>query len=167
MVYTQAPQMSEEETKSLLKEAKIARFCSLNADGTIHAAPVSYKYETGRIIVATPAASRKVRNVKRNRNVTILIDVGGKSLSDVKGALIYGEAEVKELTLSEFVSINETWMPGDRVEASTKGLFGLTKWVMISVEPVHIASFDYSKDEEFVAAMQGSQSALNIQISSF
>ena len=32
--------LAKEEIESFLKEAKIARFCSLNNDGTIHAAPV-------------------------------------------------------------------------------------------------------------------------------
>ena len=49
-----------------MKEAQIARFCSINKD-EIHAAPVWYKYESGQIIVMTPEASSKVRNVKRNK----------------------------------------------------------------------------------------------------
>ncbi len=140
--------------ESFLKEAKLARFCSLNPDGTIHAATVSYRYEKGRILLVTPAASRKARNVKRNGIVTLLVDVTGEGLSDVKGALIYGKADVKEGTLSEMMSVNETWMRADRVEAWTKRLFGLTDWVTISVEPERTASWDYAKDEKFVAVFQ-------------
>ncbi|MFQ5837610.1 MAG: pyridoxamine 5'-phosphate oxidase family protein [Thermoplasmata archaeon] len=155
MVYTQPPYLTDEEMESFLKEANTARFCSLNPDGTIHAVPVSYKYEKGRILIVTPAASRKARNVKRNRNVTVLVDVSGKRISDFKGAIIYGKADVKEGTLSEMMSVGEVWMPGDKVEAWSKGLMALTKWVTISVEPERRASFDYAKDKEFVAALQG------------
>ncbi|MFQ5987201.1 MAG: pyridoxamine 5'-phosphate oxidase family protein [Thermoplasmata archaeon] len=154
MVYTQPPHLTEEEMESFLTEAKIARFCSLNPDGTIHAAAVNYRYEKGRILLVTPAASRKARNVKRNGIVTLLVDVTGKRLSDTKGALIYGKGEVKEGTLSEMMSVNETWMRADRVEAWTKRLFGLTDWVTISVEPEGTASWDYAKDEEFAAVFQ-------------
>jgi nitroimidazol reductase NimA-like FMN-containing flavoprotein (pyridoxamine 5'-phosphate oxidase superfamily) len=59
--------MTKEETESFLREAQIARFCSINKDGSIHAAPVSYKYESGQIIVMTPQARSNVRNVKRNK----------------------------------------------------------------------------------------------------
>jgi nitroimidazol reductase NimA-like FMN-containing flavoprotein (pyridoxamine 5'-phosphate oxidase superfamily) len=59
--------MTKEETESFLKEAQIARFCSISKDGSIHAAPVSYKFESGQIIVMTPEASSNVRNVKRNK----------------------------------------------------------------------------------------------------
>ncbi|MFQ5986619.1 MAG: pyridoxamine 5'-phosphate oxidase family protein [Thermoplasmata archaeon] len=154
MVYTQPPHLTDEDVESLLKEAKIARFCSLNPDGTIHAAAVNYKYEAGRILMVTPEASRKARNVKRNGTVTVLVDVGGNKLSDFKGALIYGKAGVKEGTLSEMMRVNETWMPGDRVEAWTKRLFGLSKWVTISVESERIASWDYAKDKEFAAVFR-------------
>jgi nitroimidazol reductase NimA-like FMN-containing flavoprotein (pyridoxamine 5'-phosphate oxidase superfamily) len=59
--------MTKEEIEPFLKEAQIARVCSINKDGSIHAAPVWFKYESGQIIVVTPEASRKVRNVKRNK----------------------------------------------------------------------------------------------------
>jgi len=72
--YTQSPHLTDEEIESFLKKAIVARFCSLNEDGTIHAVPVWYSYLEGKIIVATPVVSRKARNVRRNGNVTLLID---------------------------------------------------------------------------------------------
>ena len=59
--------MTKEETEPFLKEAQIARFCGVNKDGSIHAAPVSYKCESGQIIVMRPEASSNVRNVIRNK----------------------------------------------------------------------------------------------------
>jgi general stress protein 26 len=58
---------SREETEAFLEETKIARFCSLNDDGTIHAAPVRFKYENKTLMILTPDQSRKARNVKRNK----------------------------------------------------------------------------------------------------
>jgi nitroimidazol reductase NimA-like FMN-containing flavoprotein (pyridoxamine 5'-phosphate oxidase superfamily) len=154
MEYTQAPQLTEEEIDALLKEANTARICSLYPDGTIHAATVNYRYENGRIFICTPKASRKSRNLMRNKNVTVLIDVVGSMLSDFKGVMIQGKAAVKEASFPEMLSISETWMPGDRAEAYTKRLFWMTTWVTISIEPARTASWDYSKDEEFAAVFQ-------------
>lgn len=154
MAYTQPPKLTDEELESFFTESDGAKFCSLNHDGTIHAVPVSCKYENGRFRIATPEASRKARNAKRDGTVTLLIDVKGEKVSDYKGAIIYGHADVKEATLSEFMSIGEVWMPADKVEAWSEGLMKLTKWVIITVVMKGTASFDYAKDEEFVAATQ-------------
>ena len=145
--------MSAQEIRTLLKEANTARFCSLNPNGTIHAATVNYKYGKGRILFATPEASRKAKNTERNGNVTLLVDIAGTGL-DAKGVIIYGNASVNEGTLPEMLSINETWMPADRVEVWTERMFGLTKWVTIRIEPERTASWDYTKDNEFAAVFQ-------------
>jgi len=81
--------MTKEETESFLKEAQIARFCSVNKDGSIHAAPIWYEYESGQIIVMTPEASSNVRNVKRNKKQsgTKVFLSGLLSRSDSNGSL--------------------------------------------------------------------------------
>jgi len=47
-------------------------------------------HENGKIVILTPEHSCKARNVKRNKNVSILIDVE----KPAKGVLIYGKAEL-------------------------------------------------------------------------
>jgi nitroimidazol reductase NimA-like FMN-containing flavoprotein (pyridoxamine 5'-phosphate oxidase superfamily) len=143
--------MTPEETESLLREAKIARFCTLNKDGTIHAAPVWYKYENGQVILATPVGSRKARNIKRNRNVTILINISEGGVQPRCG-LIYGKAEMQpwnEERFSESVSLLKRYMPRENAEPYARGLFKLTKWNIVTVTPERIASFDYKKDEAY------------------
>jgi nitroimidazol reductase NimA-like FMN-containing flavoprotein (pyridoxamine 5'-phosphate oxidase superfamily) len=154
MKWTQAPHFTDEELETLLKEANLARFCSLNPDGTIHAVPVCYKYENRRILINTPKTSRKVRNVMSNGTVTVLIDVVGEKLSDYKGAIVYGKAKVKDATLSEIMQVGEVWMPADKVKAWSKAMMGVTDWVMIIVDPQSTASFDYAKDEKSTTAIQ-------------
>ena len=155
MVYTQPPPLTEEEIESFLKQAKVARFCSLNEDGTIHAVPVWYKYEEGQIVVATPAASRKAGNVRRNRNVTLLIDVSEGGVWP-KGVIIYCRAEsdrMPDLLIGEAVSLCEKYMPRDRAESYARGLLNLTRWVKIVVKPERISSFDYTRDEAYKNAV--------------
>jgi nitroimidazol reductase NimA-like FMN-containing flavoprotein (pyridoxamine 5'-phosphate oxidase superfamily) len=147
--------MTKEEMESFLREAKVARFCSLNKDGTIHAAPVWYKYENGEIIVATPPASRKARNVRRNKNVTLLIDVSEGGVWP-RGVIVYGKAELTPSTMQipEAVSLLGKYQPGEKAEPYARGLFKLTKWVKITVKPERMTSFDYNKDEAYRTAVQ-------------
>ena len=150
--------MTKEEIESLLTTAQIARFCSLNEDGTIHAAPVWYKYANGEIIIATPNASRKVSNIRRNRNVTILIDVEEPTL---KGVLIYGKAQLENMDtrdryISEAMRVFERYMSRDEAERYAVGLFKIAKkGVKITIRPERIVSFDTSKDETLRNAVRG------------
>jgi len=129
--------------ESFLKEAKIARFCSLNDDGTIHAAPVWFKYENGKIVILTPDRSCKARNVKRNKNVTILVDVE----KPPRGVLIYGKAELdNEFELEPTaISICEKYMSKEKAKDQWRSACPPSaKWLKITVKPKRIASFEYT-----------------------
>ena len=154
--YTQPPHLMNDEIESLLEEAKIARFCSHNKDGTIHATPVWYRYEGGKIVLGTPIKSQKARNVERNNNVTFLVDVEGPP---TRGIIIYGKAVLEKLSaekmVSAGVSIFERYMAKDKAQIYAEGLGKISKWVKITINPVKIASFDYGKDELYRKASQG------------
>jgi len=83
--------LEKAELESILEESRIARICCHNEDGTIHATPVWYKYMDGKIVFVTVDRSIKARNLKRNKNVTVLIDLIEPA---VKGVMIYGTAEL-------------------------------------------------------------------------
>ena len=89
--YPQLPAMTDKELESFLEEAQFSRLGTLNEDGSIHIAPIFFKYEDGQILMATQDPSRKIRNIKRNPNVTVLIDT---TEVPFQGALIYGRAEL-------------------------------------------------------------------------
>lgn len=127
MAYTQSPHLTEKEIESLLKQAKVVRFCSMNRNGTIHAVPVWYSYVDRQIVVATPVASRKARNVRRNENVTLLIDDSETRGVWPKGVMVYGKAKLdtSDLTLGEFTYLCQKYIPGDRAESYARGLLGL------------------------------------------
>ena len=79
------------ELESILEESRIARISCHNEDGTIHATPVWYKYIDEKIVFVTVDSSIKARNLKRNKNVTVLLD---QVKPAVKGVMIYGTAEL-------------------------------------------------------------------------
>ena len=131
------------EIESLLKEARTARFCSHNSDGTIHAAPVWFKYENGRIVILTPKHSCKAGNVRRDKNVSILIDLE----KPTRGVLIYGKAELDDQFDLETtaISIAEKYMSKEKAKEQWRTVCPPdASWLKISVKPERTASFDYS-----------------------
>ena len=141
--YPQLPAMSEEELVPFFDKAQFARLGTINEDGSIHMAPIFFKYDHGQILMATQDPSRKVRNIRRNNHVSVLIDT-----TDVpfKGALIYGTAELDyEDVIAKRIAIFERRLPRDQAETYARRLSGKWKCVILRITPGHIASFDYSK----------------------
>lgn len=115
----------------MLKEAKIAGFCSFNKDGTIHATPIWFKYEYGQILMLTPAYNRKARNVNRNSKVTVLVDVVEPQ---VRGVIVYGRAERQyfagyDEAMAFAVPVAEKFMTKERAEKLVKGWLKISKLV--------------------------------------
>ena len=143
VAYPQLPSMTDEELVSFFAEAHFARLATINEDRTVHIAPIFFKYVDGKILMATQDPSRKIRNIKRNKNVTVLIDT---TEVPFKGALVYGTAELDyEDVISKRIAIFEKRLSREDAETYAKRLSGKWKCVIVRITPTHIASFDYSK----------------------
>ena len=144
--YPQAPSMTNAEVEAFFDEALYARLGTINEDGSVHIAPVYFKYEDGQILMATQEPSRKIRNIKRDNRVTVLIDTTDLPF---KGALVYGTAELDyEDIIPKRVEIFERrpWEPSrEDGEAYARKLSEKWDCVIVRVTPQRIASFDYSK----------------------
>lgn len=143
VAYPQAPSMANEELVSLFEEALFARLGTLNEDGTIHITPVFFRYSDGQILIATQEPSRKIRNIKRNNKVTVLVDI-----SDVpfRGALIYGTAELDyEDIISKRIKIFERTRSYQEADEYARKLSGKWQCVIVRITPRQVATFDYSK----------------------
>lgn len=150
MSYSQSPHLTDDEIIEFLNSAKIARICTHNKDGTIHAVPVWFNYDNERIIIGTPKASRRFRNIKRNNNVTVLIDEVGPP---TRAVIIYGEASIIEEYKEEVVhSIFSRYMSEEEAKGYWKGLSEIMDGVIVIIKPIHMASFDYSKDKKYFKA---------------
>ena len=147
MSYTQSPPLSPDEVLEFLNYVTVARVCSHNRDGTIHAAPVWFYYEGGKVIFGTPIESVKAGNIKRDNRVTVLVDYEGPP---TRGVIIYGEAEITDQNVGEIaLKIFNRRMNSQRALDYREGLFKLTKWVAVTVTPKKIASYDYVKDTRY------------------
>jgi len=141
--YPQLPAMTDVELVAFLEKAQFARLATINEDGSVHLAPIFFRYENGQILMATQEPSRKVRNIKRNPNVSILIDT---TEVPFKGALIYGIAELDyEDVISKRIAIFKKRLCREDAETYAKRLAGKWKCVILRITPTRIASFDYSK----------------------
>lgn len=131
--------LERDEIETLLKEAKIARVCCLNEDGTIHSTPTWFRYEEGTIRIPIPGDSRKARNIMRNKNVTILIDV----VNPPKGAIIYGKALLDDVdVLSKAIRVNEKYQTNEEAKATIEKFLKGTDYIL-TVKTERIASFHY------------------------
>jgi general stress protein 26 len=143
----QAPPLTAKEIESLLKKSNIARICSHNEDGTIHATAVNYIYKNGQIIIGSIASSRKTKNIKRNNNVTVLIDT-----ENAQGILIYGKAEIEcDNVYQSVVSVweNAFRAPRDKVERLVQAYLDKVKYVIIKITPQRIVTYDFTKEDIF------------------
>ena len=146
MTYTQPPPLAKDEIESFLKNSPIAHVSTHNRDGTIHSAPVWFLYKDKIFIIGSPAASRKVRNLKRNRNATILIDNPDTAV----GVLVYGDAELDfDYGLGEATEMYEKYMPHEQAVNFARNMSRESKGggVKITVKPNKIITFDTRKDE--------------------
>lgn len=141
--YPQLPCLTGNELLEFYDQVQFARLGTINEDGTMHIAPIFFKYKDGQIIMATQCPSRKVRNIKRNKNVTVLID---KTEVPFKGALIYGTAELDyEDVVRKRIEIFRRRLSQEEAETYASRLAAKWQCVIIRITPVRVASFDYSK----------------------
>jgi len=141
--YPQLPAMTEDELAAFFADAEFARLGTLIEDGTIHIAPIFFKYDAGQFLMASQVRSRKIKNIKRDNHFSVLIDT-----TDVpfKGALIYGIAVLDyEDVITKRISIFERRLSREQAEKYARRIADKWECVIIRITPKKIDSFDYSK----------------------
>jgi PPOX class probable F420-dependent enzyme len=142
--YPQKPPLTEEELATFLHEARIAHLGTMNPDGTVHIAALWFRYDDGDIVFGTQDMSNKVRNVKHNPNVTVLVDVEEPEL---RGVLIYGRAELDyDDVVAKRIAIFEKYLPSEDAQQYAMGMASRFTPVIIRVKPTRVTSYDYAKD---------------------
>ncbi len=141
--YPQMPPLTDEEVVSLLQAVPIARLATHDPDGSIHLVPMLFKYVDGVILLGTQAVTRKIKNIRRDPNVTVLVDV---EEMPAKGAMIYGTATLDTDDLvAERVEIFDRTMPHEAAQGFANSLAAQWEPAVIRVVPKKIVSWDYSK----------------------
>lgn len=142
--HPQAPPFANnQEIEAFLAKPLVARLGSHNEDGTIHITPLYYLYEWGEFLFGTQDLSRKAKNIRRDNQITVLIDATDPVLQAV---MAYGNATLDyENVVSKRVKILERYYESPaEAKAFVDRLAKAWKTVIIRLKPTKIVSFDYS-----------------------
>lgn len=87
-------QLTEEEQRELIEEARILQIASIDPDGRPHLVPMWFVYDDdGVMAFTTYGSSQKVKNLERDPRITALAETGD-AYDQVRGLSIDGRAEV-------------------------------------------------------------------------
>jgi PPOX class probable F420-dependent enzyme len=139
------PPLTNDELDSFLEKSPIATLCTHNSNGSIHATPVWFKYDKGEILFGTQDDTRRIANIKKNPDVTVVVDT---DQFPYKGVVIYGKARLDyDGVIPKRVAIFEKYMPKANAEKLANALAEMRKPVVIHVKPSGMTSYDYAKDQ--------------------
>ena len=142
-VYPQAKPFTDDEVEDFLTRSLIAKLCTHNEDGTIHIAPLWFKYDNGEMLLGTQEVTRKVQNIKQNQDVTVLVDTHDPTLQAV---IMRGRATLDyEDVIPKRIAIFEKYMGPEEAVGLANQIASAWEPVVIRVKPEQMTSFDYSK----------------------
>lgn len=138
---------AEEEAK-YIREAKTAILCTNDPKGYPHAVAMWFDVDPdGSVLMTTYGKSQKVRNIRRDPKVTLLVE-SGTTYDQLKGLMIRGRAEVIEDVdrCAELLRRIHVKMGGE----SLPGLIDVLrerarKRVLVRVAPERQSSWDHTK----------------------
>jgi PPOX class probable F420-dependent enzyme len=90
-----AIKMSPTEIDAFLAGRRTASMCTINPDGSIHAVAMWYGFLEGALAFETKAKSQKVQNLRRNPNLTVMIE-DGDYYEELRGVTLVGRGEIVE-----------------------------------------------------------------------
>jgi len=80
--------------KDFVSSSRVARLATVNSEGIPHNVPVCPLLDGDKIYFGTEAQAKKVRNIKANRNVAIVLDDYTETWSNLRGIMVQGKARV-------------------------------------------------------------------------
>jgi len=76
-----------------LKTQKVLRLATIDQKGTPHIVPVWYLYSSKKFYIGTNTRTEKVKNLKKNKHVSLCVDKGIRS-PNIYGVLVKGTARL-------------------------------------------------------------------------
>ncbi len=139
--------LSDDELAKFIGESKTIILCSVGPNGVPHPMPMWYSVEPdGTIRMTTYARSQKVSNLRRDPRVSVLCE-SGTEYAELKGAVLYGRAEIVEDTEQVIDTLLEAGGRGERTDPAVREAMRAqaSKRVLIRVKPEKVVSWDHSK----------------------
>ena len=148
--------MSEAELPEFLSEGqKSLQVASNDPDGYPHLVPMWFVVEDGKIVFRSFSKSQKILNLRRDPNLTVLVEEG-TGYTELRGAMVKGEANLvddADYCLDLYVALANRYAflagvePGATPEEEVREYFAgcAAKQTAVVVEPVEVVSWDYRK----------------------
>jgi PPOX class probable F420-dependent enzyme len=139
--------MTDEEIAEFLRGKHTMSLASINPDGSIHLVAMWYGFLEGEIAFETKAKSQKVANLRRNPNITCMVETGD-TYNELKGVQIVGTAEIfddRDRMLEMGKSVFERHVGPYTDEMLPAVEMMLNKRVGIKVNHTRVASWDHTK----------------------
>ena len=87
--------MSQEEIDAFLLGRRSMTMSTINKDGSIHSIAMWYGFLEGCVAIESKAKAQKVMNLRRNPNLTMLVE-DGETYETLRGVTLIGKAEIVE-----------------------------------------------------------------------
>ncbi len=137
--------MTKDELMNYLSAVRIARISTVNK-GKPHIAPVWYIYDGTHFYVSTGAKTRKARNIKKNPNVSLIID-STDGMFRHKCVMVEGRADLSREGHPEVTKkIYARYLGGDQglKHPFAQELMKGDQYV-VKITPTRILTWDYTK----------------------
>ncbi len=139
--------MTPEEIDAFLAERRVATMCTLNRDGSIHAVAMWYGLIDGCLAFETKLKSQKVKNLRRDPNLTIALE-DGLQYEELRGVTLVGKAEFIEgfeNMLPLGISVFERYQGAYTDEMKPFVEIMLNKRVVVKLNAERTISWDHRK----------------------
>jgi PPOX class probable F420-dependent enzyme len=137
--------MTEEEVRGFLTSSKTIILNSNGPGGFPHPMPMWFMLEDdGTISMTTFTKSQKIKNLRRDPRVSLLVE-SGTEYAELKGVVIYGQAEIIE----DIEVVTDTLVKASGVEDGDAVRTAMAKTAakrcVLRVAPERVVSWDHSK----------------------
>lgn len=133
--------MTQEELEDFFSKPLLARIATCR--NFPHIAPVWFIYENGEVIISTGRDSTKIKNIRNNPRVALVVDTSEGGLQS-RGVIFRGKAElIDKDTLETTKKIYRKYL-GSLEHSMVKQLLQMPR-IIIKFKPQKTISWDYSK----------------------
>ena len=140
--------MNDEERREYLDQSLTIIINSIGRDGVPHPVPMWYAVEDdGAIVMSTYTKSQKIRNLRRDPRVSLLLE-DGTAYAELRGILMYGVAELVqdvELITDMLMAVSSRQSGAELGDLRPQLRQSAEKRTGIRVRPDKIVSWDHRK----------------------
>jgi PPOX class probable F420-dependent enzyme len=139
--------MTPEEIDAFLQGRRTMTTATYNHDGTIHVVAMWYGFLDGSIALETKAKSQKVQNLRRNPNITCMVE-SGIEYGELMGVELVGRGQIIDDPDQMFalgVSVFERYQGGYSEEMRPLVQAMLNKRVVVKIQVDNVVSWDHHK----------------------